>query len=307
MAFVASGYVADNIFYNSFRAPLLRTDTYQVAVTLTGQDTTTDGYSSTVSTSPSGNIVLTGSQNVINVYLSNASWPSNFSNAAFVCVWLKTNSGGFQLAECVAVDAINDMVVTVKAKPMAQYTQIPIATLQASSSNSSYPELGDRNPQGFQFVTQSPTTETVNVIFNPSGKVTFSPNNAADFDAISSRSAEVQYQVLANDVLTFCRASFGDYTQVTANGHVYQQADLAANTAQIVVQGNRPFIVTPPPDPATGVSEQVLFTSLFLKNLDSITQAWSKKAQTPTPYHFVTVPSDYLFNNSATVFTYSRK
>ena len=168
----------------------------------------------------------------------------------------------------------------------------------------------DRNPTGFNFVAQSPTTGDIAVNFKPTGKVTFSPNTAADFDAVSSRSAEVRYETETNDVSYHLSKPRLEIMVKVHDWWTYaylQQGDLAINTAQIIIQGNRPFIVTPPPDPSTGVSEQMLFTSLFLKNLDDINEAWSKTKQTPIPFHFVTSAVDFMFNSAATVFTYSRK
>lgn len=307
LTYTASGVVADTLFNNSNRKALTVGTTYQVAVTLTGQDTTTDGWSDTPSTVASGPLILTAGQNAIVVNIPNANWPANFQYAGYVSVWLKTGAGDFQFCTAAPVDQSNDMSILIKAAPLPTVASVPIATLYASSANASYPQVGDRGPKGFLIVDQSPTTNDITVSFKPTSQITFTPNNSADFPAIGSRSAEITFKTEANDAQTFTRASFGDYGQVTQNGHSFQSMDTAINTASVSFQGNRPFIMTTPTDPSTGVAEQWLFISLQLQNLDEIALAWSKKNETPMPFHFVTVPNDYKTINAPTVFSYSRK
>jgi hypothetical protein len=305
MAFTASGAVASLLQNNSNRTPLSQSNTYQVALTLTGLDTTNGGWGNSVSTNTSGNIVLTGSQNVIAVTINNANWPANYQYASFVSVWLSTNGGNFQFCTAAPVDTVNNMVILVQAAPLGAVQTIPLSQLQASSANyTTYPALGTRQPVGVTFVDQSPTTKNVTIKYTPAAKVTFTPNNAADFVGTGARSATISYQTEANDIDTFVRASFGDSADYTVGNITYIGAAMGINTGSVYVPGNRPFVMATPINPQTGVAQYFLFTSLALINMEEITQNWSKTEETPTPFVFQTTANDYMFLNAPTIFGY---
>jgi len=305
LVFSASGDTLTDFLHNSIQGTLATGVNYQVAVGLVGKDTTTDGYSVTPTSGTSGNIVLTGVQNSIKVKIPNANWPSNFQYAGFVAVFLKIGSGNFQLAACAPVDPSNDMVISVASTPLTQAESWPIATLNSSTVSSG--ALGDRKPTGFTFTSIVPTTNDVVITDQVGGSITFSPNTASDFSITTARSMQITFSAMANDVKTFILAGAGEYAATTDSGHIYQYSARAINTAQAVVKGNTPLIVTMPVDPSTGVSEKLLLCSLLLQNQGELQMAWSKKNQTPTNFQYQTVPADALFNNQPTTYTYLYK
>lgn len=306
LAFTASADTLTDVLHNSIQSALATGTNYQIAVALVGRDTTSGGYSVTPTSASSGTLSLTGVQNSIKVKVLNASWPSNFQYAGFVAVFIAVGAGNFQLANCAPVDASNDMVISVSALPITGAETFSIATLNSSTTTTSG-ALGDRKPVGYTFTTIAPTTNDVVITDQVGGSITFSPNTAADFSITTARSIQVTFSAMANDVKTFITAGAGEFASTVDSGHTFQSSMRAINTAQAVVKGNDPLLITMPVDPTTGVSETVLFCSLLLQNQAELKMAWSKKSQTPTDFQFQTVPVDVLFNNQPTTFTYSRK
>lgn len=306
LVFTASGDTLTDVLHNSIQGQIGTGSTYNVCVGLVGRDNTSGGYSVTPTSAAAGPIALTAGQNSIKVKLANANWPSNFQYAGFVAVFLQVGAGNFQMAMCAPVDASNDMVINVSALPLTNAESFPIATLNAATTTTSG-ALGDRKPTGYTFQSIAPTTNDVVITDQVGGSITFSPNTASDFSITTARSIQVTFSAMANDVKTFITAGAGEYASTVDSGHTYSTSLRAINTAQAVVKGNDPLIITMPVDPTTGVSEKVLFCSLLLQNQAELKMAWSKKNQTPTDFQYQTVPVDVLFNNQPTTFTYSRK
>lgn len=306
MAFTASGVVA-SLVHNSIQQALTTGTSYQVCVALVGKDTVTDGYAVTPSTVSSGSVVLANTQNAIAVTLTNASWPTNYLYAGFVAIFLKAGGGNFQLAACAPMDQSNDMVVLISALPLSTVQSFSIAVLNSTTVDATN-ALGNNNraPVGYAFTTLTPTTEDVVQTDGVPGKVTFLPNTSGDFSVATVRDFKIQFKTMANDVVSFIQAGAGESSQYTTGGHTYTQSQRAYNTTSIIVKGNMPLIITMPPDPATGIGETMLCTSLLLQNQQELQMAWSKSKQTPIPWLFESVPDDILNFNLPCVWTYAR-
>lgn len=306
LAFSASGSLMTDYVHNSIQAPLATGVNYNVVVALVGKDNATDGWSVTPTSAPCGQFQITNVQNSIKVMIPNASWLTNFQYAGYVAVFLAQGAGNYQLAQCAPVDPSFDMCITISAVPLPQAESWPLGTLTSTTTVSSN-ALGDRKPTGYTFTTLTPTTEDITLTDSVGGSVTFTPNNSSDFTIATARSFGIQFKTEANDVKTFIQASAGEFSSTSNAGRTFQMSARAINTAQVIIKGNTPLIVTMPPDPTLGVGEKMLCTSMLLQNQESLALVWSKKNQSPVSWSFQTVPNDVLMFNQPTVYTYLAK
>lgn len=307
LTFTASGAASVDSVHNSIHGQLATGVNYQVAVGLVGNDYTTGGWSVSPTTASSGVITLTNApQDCINVTIPNVSWPANFQSAGWVAVFLAQGAGGFALAACAPIDAVNDMVIPINVAPLAQALTFPITILNSATTESTG-ALGDRKPRGYVSTTFTPTAEDITQTDQVSGSVTFTPNTSADFTIASVRSFQLAFKAMKNDVKTLIQAGAGDYAKVTQNGHSYYLSQRATNTASAVAKGNQPLLIALPPDPATGgLGATMLCISMLLQNQGELALAWSKKNQTLVPFVYQTVPNDFLTQSIDTVWTYLR-
>ena len=297
---------------NSLQTPLSQGVAYTFILALVGKDNTTDGYSVDQGSQATASVTLTGLQNAIQIKVPLASWPANYQYAQFVGVFMAAGAGNYQFCKAVPivqnVDTANDFYTIVTMQPLSAATTFTAALLQSTTNPTNIRDLGDRNPTGVTWTALSPTTQDIVITFEAGAKVTFSPNNSADFSAITARPMSVAFQTELNDQNSQVQATAGDYwSGVTADGHTITEASFAINTAQVVVKGNRALMIVMPQDPNTGIGETVLFCSLQLQNQEEVALAWSKSNQTPVSFKFQPAPVDALFNNQPTVYTRSRK
>lgn len=313
MAFTASAHtptgstaVTNN---NSAHRALRAATNYQVILALVGADTTTDGWSVGRSTPSSGVLTVTAGQ-VISVTVPLVNWPANFDKAAFVSVMLAVGSGGFQPVMDVPIDSLftsRNFEILIDHEPLTTVTQYSMATLM-STSNNGQKGLGDRAPVGFTFSSITPTTDSSNIRHLVGNSVTFKPNTSNDYTLIGSRPAGVDFKTMLNDIGTVVQASAGNYTSTTlGSGTVIKQASQGLLSANVFNKGNQPLIFVTAPDPETGTSDVLLFTSLLLQNTVELALAWSKNDQTPVTWNFTTVPNDYYNIDKETLFSYNVK
>lgn len=304
VAIQASALTLADSFYNTIRNPLTVGTAYNISVALVGEDRTTGGWSVGPASPAAGPVTLTAGQG-IQVKIPLINWPANFQYAGFLAVFVQPAGGSYQFCKAVPIttfDQANDFYTLVAMAPMSVATQFTLANLQSTGNPLSQRDLGDRTPTGFIYNNFSTTGDIV-ITYEAGSSVTFSPNTGADFSVTGARVVSVQFSVLANDVKTIAQSAAGDYYSAVMGGHTYYESEFGINTAQIVVKGNKPLIITMPQDPATGVAEQMLLCSLLLQNQQQVAMAWSKKNQTAVPFQFQPVPNDALFNNQPTVYT----
>ena len=304
MAFFASAVALNDSLFNTIQNQL-PIGTYNIALALVGEDNTTGGWSVGQASPAVGTVTTTTANRAIQINVPLANWPANYQYAAFVGVFIQSGVGPYQFVKAVPIttfDQANAFYTFVAVAPLSVATQFTLTNLQSSGNPLNQKDLGDRVPTGFSYYTFS-TTGPIVVTYEAGSSVTFSPNTGADFSVTGARVISVQFSVLANDVKTIAQSAAGDFYQVVAGGHTYTESQFGINTAQIIVRGNKPLLITPPVDPATGIAETMLFTSLLLQNQQQVAMAWDKKNQTPVPFQFQPVPNDALFVNQPTMYT----
>lgn len=291
LTFTASGVTPTDLLLNDVKADLDTTATYQVIVGLLGRDTTNKGFTVGRCSPSSGNLVVTAGQ-VICVSVVNANWPADFSSAICAAIFLKKNSGDFQLADFAYIDASNNFNHAIMAEPVISAPSFAIATLQSTTVDDT---LGDRAPLGVTYAVLSPTTQGVHVARNVD-TVTVSPDNSTDFQIATARSTEITFQLLPNDIKSIVRASAGNYAKYTNAGRDIEESQMSLLTASALLTGNAPFKLLLPPD-RNGRQEVRLYLGTIRQNQTQWTEDWTKTAPTPVSFTFSTVSLDRLIND----------
>lgn len=301
LTFTASGTTLDDSLLNDVESALDATATYQVIVALMGRDVTNKGYTISVSSLSSGSLSITAGQGIL-VSVTNANWPAGFDKAACAAVFLKKNSGNFQLSGLAYVDPSNDFKHMVVSEPLItvpSYTQAQLRTYTTESEG-----LGDRNPLGYTFSALKPTTGGV-TIAREASTVTVAPDDSADYPIATTRSTSVSFQLLANDIKDVVRAWAGNYAKYTSGGVVYDEAQMSLLTAQAVLKGNIPLKVVMPAN-SSGKQETRLYLASVLQNQTAWSEAWTKSATTPVSFTFSTIGVDSILIDQSVEVIYRR-
>lgn len=303
LSFTASGTDLSSSVYNSIKSPLLTTTTYQVVLAPMGADPT-GGYAFGIASPSSGNLVVTAGQG-IRISVAVGAWPSNFSNG-LVGVFLKTGSGNFQYVKCFDPSTSGTSETVILRAPLAAAESFLLSTLQSTTNPLNQRALGTIRTGlfGWDRVTVSPTTDSVNCVMAVGNSVTYTPNSSSDFTVAGARPLNVSFQGMINSEDAITTAGAGDWGKWTNGGTIYEEAEWGINTTQIIAKGNTPFIMNFPADPSTLAQTKVLFTGLLLQNQEEVSLAWSKSAQTAIPYNFQAAALDALNTNASTVFTH---
>lgn len=302
LTFTASAVTPDTGEYllNDINQPLSASDTYQVMIGLVGRQEN-GGYTVGRTSPSSGNLTVTAGQ-VIQVSVVNANWPANYDKAIAAAIFLKTNSGRFQLAQFAYIDPNDDFRTFIVGKPMRAAPAFDTGLLQSTTTDET---LGDRAPLGVTYSEITPTTGTFN-FRRPVSQVTVSPNTSADFTVTTTRSVGIEFQSLNNNIKEWTRAAGGNYVAYTTGGSTYKEARRALNTAQALLQGNRPLQVFMPAD-STGAQEVRLLVGCLTVNQSELTEAWSKTAATPVTFRFDPAALDRLITNQHTEIAYLKQ
>lgn len=296
----ASAITPTTLLLNDVKNKLDTSATYQVMIGLMGEDQTNAGYTIGYCSQGSGIVSITSGQ-AIQVKVSNASWPANFSKAAAVAIFLKINSADWQLAEFAYLDDQNDFSHVIVAKPLIDAPKFTTAVLRSTTADTT---LGDRAPTGYTYVSLSPTTGGVTVN-RETTTITVSPDTSSDFTLTSSRTATINFQLLANDVADVVRGNAGNYVEYTDSGATFKEAQMSLNVAIARVLGNKPIKLLLPPD-SRGRQETRLYLGQLTTNQSANTEAWTKTATTPIGFTFSAVPIDRLVQSQHTEITYIR-
>lgn len=288
LTFSASAVTPTDLILNDVKGSLDTTATYQVIVALVGKDLSNKGYTIGVSSPSSGSLSITTGQGIL-VSVTNVNWPANFNKAICAAIFLKKNNGDFQLAEFAYIDPSNDFKHMIVAEPLLTAPSFTSTLLQSSTTDDT---LGDRAPKGVTYVSLAPTTGGIQVNRRVD-TVTVSPDNSADFQIATTRSTEITFQLLPNDVKDIIRASAGNYAKYTSGGRTIEEAQMSLQTAVALVTGNNPIKLLLPPD-KNGKQEIRLYLGTIRQNQTAWTEPWTKTAVTPPSFTFSTVAQDAL-------------
>lgn len=283
------------------RTNLSASDTYQIVLGLVGRDATNGGYSVSRCSHSSGNIVVTAGQG-IQVKVVNTDWPASYNGSIAVAIFIKVNSQDFQLAKCAYLDTGNDFVSTVLVKPLPAVVQIPVATLQSVTTSN---ELGDRTPIGVTWLPLTPTEGGVTVTRNVTN-VNVNPDTQAAFDVATTRSTNISFQLLLNEIVDVIRGNAGVYIEQTSGGHTIYEGEMALNTASAILSGNKAIKLFMPLS-GDGTQEVRLLLGNLQQNQQANTENWKKDGTTTIGFNFTAAAQDYLLVNVPTEALYRFK
>lgn len=300
LVYTASTIAATDLVINDVKSALSTADTYQVMLALVGRDTTNGGYTIAGASPGTGNLIPTTNNNIIAINVPSANWPANFDKAICAAIFLKTNSGSWQLAEFAYVSPTTDFNHSIVAKPLLNAPLFSATTLQNPATTDAI--LGARSPLGVTYASLSPTTGGVTVNREVSS-VSVDPDTGAQISFATTRTASISFQLLSNDVKNIVQGNAGNFVSYTNGGRVIKEAQMSLNTAQALIPGNRPFKLTMPVD-NLGKQEVRLYIGNLTQNQNANTEAWTKSAPTPIAYSFVPASIDALLNDQHTELIY---
>jgi hypothetical protein len=277
---------------NDIKKPLDTGVNYQVILAFLGSDTVNGGYTITVGSSASPPTTVSTGQGLY-VRVPAANLPNAASNTPAIACFLKAGNGNYTLAEFayLNVNSGADFDHVIFAKPLTSAPgNFTAALLQSASSDA---VLGSRSTVGWDQSTLQPTTGGVTVTRSVT-QVSVSPDNSADFNIVTTRTAEISFQLLANDILDVVQGNAGDFIQYTAtSGKSIQESQMSLNTAAALIAGNNPMTLLMPPDSQNN-QEIRLYLGQLLQNQTQNTEAWTKSATTPISYTYSAVSIDKL-------------
>lgn len=298
---VVSAITPDDFLYNDVNSGLATTDTYQVILGLMGRDDANKGYTIARCSEGSGLGTITAGQ-ALKITTPLSGLPTFYNEAVAMAVFVKINSGSFQLHGFGYIDdTATDFSYIVDTKPLRASEKFTATLLQSVTTSRT---LGSRLPFGTTYETVTPTTGDVTENM-PVVTVPVSPNTGADFDIRTVVSNGLSFQLLVNTLKEFTRAVGGNYVKYTHGGVVHEQGHMALNTAKAVIRGNKAIKLTFPPD-TNGFQEIKLLIGNLTFNQSELNAAWSKSATTPVSFVFQPAALDRLINNQHTSISYNR-
>ncbi len=308
MSFLACAVTVSDSYLNDVKRKLSATDTYQVAIGLVGRDLVHGGYTVGRTTPSSGNITITAGQG-IKVSVVNTDWPANFAadigvpGAICAAIFLKTNSGNFQLAQFAYVSPTDDFTATIIAKPMRVAPAFTMAVLNSTSSDTAG-ILGSRAGFAVSYGELTPTTGNFDETFLVT-TVPISTNTGPDFTVAISRANSIRFQTLSNGIKELVQAAAGNYVKYTHGGVTIEEGQGGLATAQAIFKGNKPLLLVYPVD-TDGFQESKLLIGNLTVNQQQLALTWSKSAPTAVQWQFDPASLDKLITNQHTVISYKR-
>ena len=288
----------DNYLVQDIKSPLDPTATYQFIVTLLGKDIVNKGYTVSKGTTATAAVAVpanTASASYgILISVPNASWSAGFDKAICAAIFMKKNAGSYQLADFAFIDPNNDFNHVVLTEPLTVDTTFTAAVLNGATDDA-FGNLGSRVPYGVAFNALTPTEGGVDVNRNIDA-VTVNPDTGPAFQVPVTRSTQLNFRLLANDIKDIVTAWAGEYSKYTVNGHQYEEAQMSMLTAQALITENAPIKLTMPIN-KFGKQEVRIYVGGFIENLTAWVEAWRKDATTPVTIQYSTVSLDKLIIN----------
>ena len=287
--------------FNGVQKALVAGVQYQVIWAFVGQDLVNNGYTVTQSSSAAAAVTPTTGQGIA-INIPAANLPNTAANTPAIAIFLKAGNGNYFLTEFAYLDVSSglDFNHDIISRPL-QAAPGPFTASQLTTGASTS-ILGSRRAGGWTKSTLAPTTGGVTVDRQVS-TITFSPDNAADFDVATTRTAQISFGLLSNDILDVVLGNAGTYVAYTVNGVQYQEGQMSLNTAAALVTGCNPMTLLMPPD-GQGYQEIRLYLGQLLQNQTANTEAWTKTAPTPIQFVYSAVANDTLLDNLSTEIQY---
>lgn len=300
LVFSASAVTPTSFVNNDVRSNLTAGSNYQVMVGLWGYDNTNDGWTIGRCSGLSGVVVPTAGQ-VIKVIVPNANWPSGSFGTKLAAIFLKKGSGNPKLCQLGYIDPENDSTFFVGAEAFSTTPSRTTSFLMNASGDSTF---GSMAPYGNSDVQLGPTTGGVNYDRSVS-TVSVSPDNAPDYQVVTSRGCNLTFNTLPNDLVDVVRATSGIYIKGTGDSTaVVEEAFQTLITAAAILKGNR--FVTVDEQNANGTAVKRIFVGNLTVSQSAVTLNRTKTAVAPVQYNLQTGAVDTLLNGLNSEISHSR-
>lgn len=286
LVFSASAITPADFVNNEVRNPLSAAN-YQVCLGLWGYDIVNGGWTIGATSGLSGIVPITAGQ-MIKVIVPNANWPSGYTGAKLAAVFLKQGAGDPQLCDLMYIDPSNNTEFVIQAKPFGVLPSRSIAFLQGASTDSTF---GTRAPYANIDTAVGVTTQGV-TLDRQVTTVTVSPDNSSDYQVVTSRSCNVTFQTLSNDLKTTILGTSGLWAKfLAADGTtVIQNAQQTLLTASAILKGNA-YITLDMPD-----QSKKIFVGNLTVSQSAVSTAYTKTAVAPIQFNLQTASIDTLTN-----------
>lgn len=296
-----SAVTPTSLVNNDIRNDLTVGATYQVAIGLWGYDNVNQGWTIGKTSGGSGLATITAGQ-ALRVYVPNANWPAGTFGTKFAAIFLKKNSGNFQLCDLAYIDPSNDFNFYIGAEPFSTTPTRTISFLQNASGDATF---GSMAPYGGTEKQLGPTTGGVNYERSVS-QVSVSPDNAPDYSIVTSRGCTLTFTTLPNDLIDVVQATSGIYIKAAGdNASTVENTQQTLITASAVLKGNRHIIVDEVN--ANGTAVKRLLVGNLTISQSAVTLNRTKTAVAPIQYNLQTAAVDTLLNGLNSEIAYSRK
>lgn len=292
VATVVTVITADELLLNSVNQALVSTDNYQVVLAEVGYDVSRKGYTIGRSNTISAIVNTVTAKDVIHVHVAVGNLPAGTSGAIGMMAFLKINGADPQACAFAQVNAANDFDFFITSKPTERAPTFTTVVLAAATANKI---LGSRNAEQVTWLPFVPTTGGVRLIHKTS-QITVRPDDAPDFNVVTTRATDIQFSVLSGDNESIIQAIGGNFVQVTSGGLVYQLSESDIIQAAAQVQGNRAIQVFMPED-SLGRSTTRLYLGNLSTNQNDITENTSKNDQYQIDFNLQAAALDYLTRN----------
>lgn len=297
---VACAITVSSLDNNDIRPDLDATATYQFVVSLFGYDKLNGGYTCGKSSAASAVVSVTVGQ-AIRLSVPNASWPAGTFSTKICALWMKKNSGNYTLCQLDYIDPNNDFNAWVGAEFAAGTPTRSLAFLQNASADST---VGSMIPYGGVESNVGTTSGGVNYERTAS-QVSVSPDNAPDFQIVTSRGCNLSFSTLQSDMADVVKAVAGVHVKgLGSDGATHEQSQQTILTAAAVIKGNRHIIVNEK-DSAGHDITRILVGNLTVSQ-QAVTLNRTKNAVALLNYNLQTAAVDGLLTNLNSEIAYSR-
>ena len=288
---VACAISYDTNLNNEIRNSLDTTATYQFVIAPWGYDQINGGWTIGKASQASASVTVTASQ-FIRLSVLNASWPSGFLGTKFVAIFMKKNSGNYQLCQLAYLDPSNDFDTSVAAEPLAVLPSRTLSFLQNASGDTTF---GSMNPYPMTEEGVGETTGGVNYDRSAS-TVSVSPDSTPDYQVVTTRGCNVTFNLLASDLKDVVKATAGIYTKFTGlNGtSTIEEAQQTILTAAAILKGNRHIIIDE--TSSSGRAVKRLFVGNLTTSQTAVTISRTKTAVASLQFNLQTAATDSLLS-----------